>query len=98
LSIVDSRPAGAVLTVAAILYALFWLSLPVVILAVGIDQLRAAAPAVRLWPALWTVMVVTGIALDALGLWALGTTNSGGGFQRTWLAATVGPVTGVSAP
>jgi hypothetical protein len=83
-------PAGAALTVVAILYAVSWLSLPVVLLAVGIDQLGAGAPAVRPWPALWTATVAAGTALDPLGLWALNTTHSGGGFQWAWLAATVG--------
>jgi hypothetical protein len=84
-------PAGAVLTVLAILYALFWLSLPVPLLAAGIGQIRATtAAAAWQWPAIWTVTVVAGIALDPLGLWALSTTRSGDGFQWAWLTAAVG--------
>ena len=81
-------PAGGVLAVLAVVYAFFWLCLPILLLAVGIRQLGATA--VWRWPAIWTGTVVAGIALDPLGLWAINTTFAGDGFQWAWLAATLG--------
>jgi uncharacterized membrane protein YhaH (DUF805 family) len=81
-------PAGGVLAVLAVVYAFFWLCLPVLLLAVGIRQLRAMAT--WRWAAIWAGTVVAGIALDPLGLWAINTTFAGDGFQWTRLAATLG--------
>ena len=71
-------------------YAFFWLSLPVTLLVVGIGQLRGTIPVGWRWPAIWSGIVVAGIALDPLGLWATNTTYTSDGFQWTWLAATLG--------
>jgi hypothetical protein len=56
--------------IAAILYSLFWASLPVTLLIVGIGHLRFAVPGWR-WPAAWVGIVAAGIALDPLSLAAL---------------------------
>lgn len=55
---------------AGVLYAIFWVSLPVILLVVGIGHLRFAVPGWR-WPAAWACAVVAGIALDPFGLLAL---------------------------
>lgn len=83
-------PPGAVLTLMAVLYAIFWLNLPFILLIVGLGRLRATAPAAWRWPAIWTGAVTAGIALDPFGLWALSTPSAGAGFQWTWLTATIG--------
>jgi len=82
--------AGAVLIVAAVLCGLFWLSLPAALLVMGIGQVRAAGPAGPRWPVAWTAVLLAGIALDPLGLWALSTTSDGDGFQWAWLTAAIG--------
>jgi hypothetical protein len=74
----------------AVLYAIFWLNLPFILLIVGLGRLRATAPAAWRWPAIWTGAVTAGIALDPFGLWALSTPSAGAGFQWTWLTATIG--------
>lgn len=83
-------PIEGVLTVLAAMYACFWLCLPIVLLAVGIGELAATARAGWRWPSLWAAVVGAGIALDALGLWAVNTTYSGGGSEWQWLAASIG--------
>jgi hypothetical protein len=83
-------PVGGVLTMLAVVYGFFWLCLPVVLLAVGIGELVATARPGWRWPSLWAAVVGAGIALDALGLWAVSTTYSGGGFEWQWLAASIG--------
>jgi hypothetical protein len=60
-------PIGGVVTDLVIVYALFWLCLPVVVLIVGIVQLVRTAR--RGWP-LWAAAVVAGIRMDPLALWS----------------------------
>jgi hypothetical protein len=82
-------PAGGVLTLLGICYLLFWLSLPVVVLFIGFGQLQAtSAPGSS--QAVWITTVLGGFGLDPLGLWALNTTYSGGGFEWPWLMIFIG--------
>jgi toxin YoeB len=60
-------PLVTAIVIAAIMYAVFWASLPVTLLIVGIGHLRVAAPGWR-WPATWAGIVAAGIALDPLSL------------------------------
>jgi hypothetical protein len=83
-------PAGAVLVGAGSVYAIFWLSLPVVLLIVGTGQLVATTPTGWRWPAIWATAAAAGIALDPFCLWANATTYTGDSFQWTWLTAAVG--------
>jgi hypothetical protein len=79
-------PLGSVLAELGLLYGVFWLSLPVTLLVIGIGQLRLGAAARWRWPAAWTAAVLAGMALDPLALWASNTTYSGEGFEWPWLA------------
>lgn len=63
-------PLVSAIVIAAMLYSLFWASLPVTLLIVGIGHLRFAVPGWR-WPAAWVGIVAAGIALDPLSLAAL---------------------------
>jgi hypothetical protein len=76
--------AGSVLFVLAIGYLLFWLSLPIIVLFVGFGQLQATS-APGSWQAMWITAVLSGFALDAVGVWALNTTYTGDGFDWQWL-------------
>jgi hypothetical protein len=64
-------PLVTAIVIAAMLYSIFWASLPVTLLIVGIGHLRFAVPGWR-WPAAWAGLVAAGIALDPLSLTALG--------------------------
>jgi hypothetical protein len=63
-------PLVTAIVITAGLYTLFWASLPVTLLIVGIGHLRFAVPGWR-WPAAWAGIVAAGIALDPLSLAAL---------------------------
>jgi hypothetical protein len=82
-------PLEAVLAGLAVACAFFWLASPVALLVVGIGQLHATATAGWRLPIVWTGIVIAGTALDPLNLWALNTTDSGGGFEPAWLVSAV---------
>ena len=63
-------PLVTAIFITAGLYTIFWASLPVTLLIVGIGYLRFAVPGWR-WPAAWAGIVAAGIALDPLSLAAL---------------------------
>jgi hypothetical protein len=63
-------PLVTAIVIAAMLYALFWASLPVTLLIIGIGYLRGAVPGWR-FPAAWAGIVAAGTALDPLSLAAL---------------------------
>jgi hypothetical protein len=67
--------------------ALFWLASPVALLVAGISELSATTVGWR-WPMIWTGIVIAGLALDPLVLWAATTNYSGGGFEPAWLACS----------
>jgi hypothetical protein len=82
-------PFGAVLTVLGILYAFFWLCLPVVLLVVGNVQILNTTSGGWRWPVLWTAVVLAGVTLDPVILWANGNSYAGDGFDWRWLAITL---------
>jgi hypothetical protein len=72
--------------VTGVLYAFWWVSLPVLLLLAGIGLIRFAVPGWR-WPAAWTAAAAAGIALDLLGLLALNQFDS---HPRYWLGLSIG--------
>jgi hypothetical protein len=82
-------PFGAVLTVLGVLCGLVWLLLPVVLLVVGNVELLNSMSGGWRWQTAWNAVVVVGVVLDPMILWAGDDSYAGDGFDWRWLAVTL---------
>jgi hypothetical protein len=81
-----SLPSGPLrdpIAVEVVLNEIFWVILPVILLVVGIAHLSSAVAGWR-WPAAWISAVAAGIALDALGSFALARAREGIDTPPSW--------------